>query len=71
MKLENENINEPQNPQLNIGGVSGSLATLNEALAFIQQASDEYRTYYSRVDGKVKEVSELANNLADVIENYR
>ncbi|OYQ46126.1 hypothetical protein CHU92_01610 [Flavobacterium cyanobacteriorum] len=25
MKLENENSNEPQNPQLNIGAVSGSL----------------------------------------------
>lgn len=24
MKLENENLNEPQNPQLNIGAVSGS-----------------------------------------------
>ncbi len=25
MKLENENLNEPQKPQLNIGAVSGSL----------------------------------------------
>ncbi len=69
--LENENLNEPQTPQLNIGAVIGSLKILNEALHFIQQANDEYRTYYSRVDGKVKSVEELANNLMNVIENYR
>jgi len=56
---------------LHIGDVIGSLATLNEALAFIQQANDEYRTYYSRIDGEVKEVRKLANDLANVIENYR
>jgi hypothetical protein len=26
--LENENINEPQNPQLNIGAVSGSISEI-------------------------------------------
>jgi len=54
-----------------IQNVSDSLSVLNEALSFIQQANDEYKTYYSRIDGKVKNVNELANNLAKVIENYR
>jgi hypothetical protein len=29
MKLENENLGEPQKPQLNIGAVSGSLQSIN------------------------------------------
>ena len=28
MKIENENINEPQNPQLNIGAVSVSISDI-------------------------------------------
>ena len=30
MKLENENIEQPQNPQLNIGAVSGRLSQQSE-----------------------------------------
>jgi hypothetical protein len=32
MKLENENLNEPQKPQLNIGAVRGSLYPTDEQI---------------------------------------
>ena len=68
--MSKEHKSEDKNKALHIADVSGSLIILNEALAFIQQANDEYRTYYSSIDGKVKQVDELANDLANVIENY-
>ena len=38
MNIENKNLNEPQNPQLNIGAVSGSLLSDEE----IRSGADEW-----------------------------
>lgn len=45
MKLENENLNEPQRPQLNIGDVMGSFSPVadskaTEALQFYEDCAD-------------------------------
>ncbi|MDY0389096.1 MAG: hypothetical protein RBT65_18635 [Methanolobus sp.] len=41
MKLENEKFNEPQKPQLNIGAVSGSLPSLDDAAKVAVRISEE------------------------------
>lgn len=51
--------------------VSNVLGTLNDALSFIQDANDEYETYYSSTDNKVKNVEQLAIDLSTLIENFR
>jgi len=50
MKLENENSNEPQNPQLNIGAVSGSYSLVGKKFRTI----DGYRCHVVNIfkDGK-------------------
>ena len=46
---------------------SSSLEILNEAVDFIEQAKDEYRTYYSKVSGEVREVKDLISSLRSLI----
>ena len=46
MKLENENLNEPQKPQLNIGAVSGSASDNVKS-----EPEEDYWSYLKRTAG--------------------
>lgn len=41
MKNEEQNLNEPLNPQLNVGAVSGSLPSLDDAAKVAVRISEE------------------------------
>lgn len=47
MNLENENLNEPQKPQLNIGAVSGSLRSNSVEFAKWLQHLDNGTKHYN------------------------
>jgi hypothetical protein len=62
MKLENENLNEPQKPQLNIGAVSSRLSSADqEELQKCKDSPVYFYNRYVRKDGQ-KELTEAEYN---------
>jgi putative heme degradation protein len=64
LKLEVENLVEKLNQVVNVE----ALTTLVETLRFVEQVGEEYETYYSNHDCKVKNTSDLALRLLAIIE---
>ena len=69
MNLENENLNEPQKPQLNIAAVSGSFKLANQTgrlmFKFDNDEPQECATIYDygKVTIEMQQQKELGNNL--------